>query len=118
MLGWLTFVLRFAAVILKSRRDLLLENLALRHQLLVLTRNAKPPRWTASDRALWARLAHTWSRWRSVLRLVQPDTVIGWHRQRFRLFWKWQSRPRKAGRKATAPDTNTLIRDMSRANPL
>jgi putative transposase len=118
MLRWLTFVLRLAAVLLKSRRNLLLENLALRHQLLVLTRNSTRLRWTRLDRALWAWLSQSWSRWRTALRLVQPDTVIHWHRQGFRLFWKWKSRPRKAGRKSVAPDTITLIRNISQANPL
>jgi hypothetical protein len=54
MIRWLTFVLRLAAALLKSRRNLLLENLALRHQLVVLTRNAQRSRWTPLDRALWA----------------------------------------------------------------
>jgi len=118
MLRWLTFVLRLAAVLLKSRRNLLLENLALRHQLLVLSRNTRRPRLNRLDRALWVWLSHFWSRWRTGLRLVQPDTVIHWHRQGFRLFWKWKSRPRKAGRKSVAPDIMVLIRNMSQANPL
>jgi transposase InsO family protein len=49
---------------------------------------------------------------------VQPDTVIRWHRKGFRLFWKWKSRRAKVGRKTIALDTISLIRDMSRANPL
>ena len=110
--------IRFAAVILKSRRNLLLENLALRHQMLVLTRTAKRPRWTPLDRALWVWLSLTWSRWRIALRLVQPDTVIHWHRQGFRLFWKWKSRASTVGRMSIDPATITLIRDMTRANPL
>jgi putative transposase len=113
---WLSLVLRLAAAVLKSRRNLLFENAALRHQLLVLSRNAKRPRLRLLDRALWAWLSRAWSRWRTALQLVQPDTVIHWHRQGFRLFWKWKSRPGKAGRKRVAPDT--LIRNMSRANPL
>ena len=118
MLCWLIFVLRLAAAVLKSRRNLLLDNLALRHQLLVVSRNANRARWTPLDRALWAWLSHAWRRWRTALRLVQPDTVIHWHRQGFRLFWKWKSRTRKAGRKSIAPDTISLIRNISRANPL
>ena len=54
----------------------------------------------------------------SVLRLVQPDTVVRWHRQGFRLFWRWKSRAGKVGRKRVAPETVDLIRQMSRANPL
>lgn len=118
MLCWLTFVLRLAAALLKSRRNLLLENVALRHQLLVLTRNATRPQWRPVDRVLWSWLSLTWNRWRNALWLVQPDTVIHRHRQGFRLFWSWKSRPRKAGRQSMAPETITLIRNMSRANPL
>ena len=49
---------------------------------------------------------------------MQPDTVIQWHREGFRLFWKWKSRPAKPGRKTLTPDTITLIRNLSQANPL
>jgi hypothetical protein len=115
MLCWLTLLLRLAAAILRSRRNLLLENLALRHQLLVLTRNPSRPRLNFLDRAFWAWLSRSWSGWRIRLRFVQPDTFIRWHRETFRFFWKWKSR---RGRKTIAPDTIFLIREMSRANPL
>lgn len=118
MLCRLTLLLRLAAAVLKSRRTLLLENLALRHQLLVVTRTATRPRWTPLDRALWVWLSQSWSRWRTALWLAQPDTIIHWHRQGFCRFWKWKSRPGKVGRKSIAPSTITLIGDMSRANPL
>ena len=118
MFRWLHFAFGLAGVILKSRRNLLLENIALRHQLLVLLRNANRPRWEPVDRVLWVWLAVAWSRWRKALWLVQPDTVIQWHRQGFRLFWKWKSRVRNAGRKSLAAETIALIQQMSRANPL
>ena len=118
MFCWLSFGLGLAVALLKSRRNLLLENVALRHQLLVLSRNAKRPQLRPLDRALWAWLSCAWSRWRTGLRLFQPATVIQWHRQGFRLFWKWKSRPGKAGRKNLSSDVITLIRNMSRANPL
>jgi transposase InsO family protein len=63
-------------------------------------------------------LSLAWGRWRSVLRLAQPETVIHWHRQGFALFWRWKSRARAAGRKSLAPETIGLIRQMSQANPL
>src|SRR5437899_3905218 len=118
MIRWLCFVVGLTASALKSRRNLLLENAALRHQLLVVTRNTKRSRWKPVDRVLWVWLSVAWSGWRNALRLVQPDTVIHWHRQGFRLFWRWKSRARKAGRKRVAPETIALIRQMSRANPL
>ena len=108
-LRWPLILFRLAATILKSRRNLLLENLALRHQLLVLGRTARRPRLNRLDRALWAWRFHTWSRWRIGLRIAQPDTVIQRHRGGFRLFWKWKSRPAKPGRKTLTPDTIALI---------
>jgi transposase InsO family protein len=118
MFRWPFILFRLAAAILKSRRNLLLENLALSHQLLVLGRNASRPRLNPLDRALWAWLSHTWNRWRIRLLIVQPDTVIQWHREGFRLFWKWKSRPAQPGRKTVAADTITLIRNLSQSNPL
>ena len=118
MVRWLTFVLHLAVAGLKSRRNLLLEILALRHQLLVLSRSPKRPRLTPLDRVLWAWLSQAWAGWKTRLLLVQPGTVLQWHRAGFRLFWRWKSRPRKTGRKTISPDLITLIRDMNHANPL
>jgi len=118
MTCWLTVVLRLAVAGLRSRRNLVLENLALRHQLLVLSRGSNRQRLTQLDQALWAWLSHAWDEWKTRLCLVQPSTVIQWHRAGFRLFWRWKSRSRKTGRKSIAPELITLIRDMNRANPL
>jgi putative transposase len=71
--------LKALAVALRSRRQLVLENIALRHQLEVLQRNAKRPRLRPSDRALWALLSRFLPDWRLHLSIVQPDTVIRWH---------------------------------------
>jgi len=118
MFCWLNFGLRLAVALLSSRHHLLLENAALRHQLLVLSRKTKRPRINPVDRVFWVWRSLVWSRWRQTIRLVQPDTVIHWHRQGFRLFWRWKSRARKAGRPRVAPETIDLIRQMCRANPL
>src|SRR5882672_5954604 len=74
----------------KSRATLHLENLALRHQLGVLRRSVKRPKLTSADRLLWAWLCEVWSDWRSALVIVKPETVIGWHRKGFRLYWTWK----------------------------
>jgi putative transposase len=103
---------------LRSHRALALENLALRHQLDVLQRNVKRPRLTNRDRVLWIFLSRLWSDWRTVLTLVQPDTVVRWHRRGFRLYWKWKSRPRWPGRRRVPKEVRDLIRTMSRYNPL
>ena len=118
MICWLILLLRLVLAGLKSRRNLLLENLALRHQLLVLRRSSNRPRLTPIDRALWAWLSQVWDGWKIRLCLVQPSTVIRWHRAGFQLLWRWKSRPRKTGRKTIVPAIITLIREMNRANPL
>jgi putative transposase len=69
-----------AAAVIKSRQVLILENLALRHQLIVLQRNVKRPRMRDRDRILWSLLSRFWKEWRKPLLLVQPETVIRWHR--------------------------------------
>jgi hypothetical protein len=73
---------------------------------------------TGSDRLLWAWLCGIWADWRSALVIVQPDTVITWHRKGFRLFWTWKVRRGRSGRPAVPHDVRPLIRRMSRDNPL
>jgi putative transposase len=87
MLISVTTLLVALSSIFRSRATLELENLALRHQIGVLQRTArKRPKLTPVDRLLWVWLSRIWSDWRSVLAIVQPDTVIAWHRKGFRLF--------------------------------
>ena len=102
----------------KSRATLHLENLALRHQLSVLRRSVKKPKLNRFDRCLWAWLCGTWAEWRSALRIVKPETVIGWHRKGFQLFWTWKVRHGQPGRPAVSKETRQLIRKRSRENPL
>jgi len=78
----------------RARRDLLLENLALRQQLSLLTLRRPQLRFSNGDRFLWITLRRLWSGWQKVLILVQPDTVVRWHRAWFTLYWKWISRSR------------------------
>ncbi len=118
MSAFISAFLRYLLCWFQAEHELGLENLALRHQLLVLSRSPKRPRLTPLDHYLWAWLSQVWAGWRTRLLLVQPSTVLQWHRAGFRLFWRWKSRPRKSGRKTIAPGIITLIRDMNRANPL
>jgi transposase InsO family protein len=101
----------------RTRTALAVENLALRQQLVVLQRRRpRPPlRWT--DRLFWVALASAWARWRDVLILVKPDTVVRWHRAAFRKFWTWRSRT-PPGRPRTDSDVRDLVRRMAEANPL
>src|SRR5438309_12002626 len=94
----------------RSRTALEIEILALRHQLNVLQRSVKRPRLSATDRWLWAWLSRHWPEWRRVLVIVKVDTVIGWQRKAFRLFWTWKSRHGQRGRPAVAKEIRQLIR--------
>ncbi len=102
----------------RARAALQAEILAFRHQLLVLQRSKRGHklRLSSADRALWVWLSHLWTDWRSALIIVKPETVIGWHRQGFRLYWRWKSR-HPAGRPSVSSDVIELIRRMSLANP-
>jgi putative transposase len=96
------------------------EIIALRHQLIVLQRTQKPKRLVVNrgDRCLWVWLSRLWSRWRSALIIVKPETVIGWHRQGFRWYWTWKIRHGRTGRPSISKETRDLIRSISRDNPL
>src|SRR5215472_802753 len=85
--------------IFRSRAALELENLALRHQIGILQRSSrKRPKLTPWDRLLWVWVSRIWSDWRSALAIVQPETVVAWHRAGFRLFWTWKVRRGQRGR--------------------
>lgn len=103
--------------LLRPRGDLLLENLALRQQILVLQRtNPKPP-FNTADRTFWVLLCRWWAGWRRPLRLVKPETVIAWHRKGWRLWWKWKSKPKEIGRPRIPWEVIELIKRISRENP-
>jgi transposase InsO family protein len=104
--------------VLRSRAALAAEDLALRQQLAVLRRSVKRPKLRARDRLFWVLLYRLWKDWRSSLHMVQPGTVVKWHRQGFRLFWRWKSRRRKPGRPKVDAEIRDLVRRMSRENPL
>jgi putative transposase len=100
-----------------TRAQLIAENALLRHQLIILQRQVKKPRLRSTDR-LWflllvARLPH----WQDLLLIFQPETLLRWHRQGFRLFWKFKSRP-GGGRPRVSAETIALIQQMARDNRL
>lgn len=97
--------------------ELAAENLALRQQLAVLREKTKRPSLRQRDRIFWAILSRIWGNWRSALLIVQPDTVVRWHRQGFKIFWRWKSRG-KRGRPSIELEIRKLIRRLSRENPL
>ena len=103
-------------ILLANRAALVAENLVLRQQLVVLSRSTKKPRLRQRDRIFWVWVSRLWRDWRSALIVVQPETVVRWHRRGFRLYWRWKSRSR--GRPTIEPEIRKLIRRMSRENPL
>jgi len=104
--------------VLRSRAALHLEVLALRHQVQVLQRSqSRRLQLANADRWLWAWLSRVWHGWRTALVIVQPETVVAWHRKGFRLFWTWKSR-RRTGRPPVSSDARALIRRMAHDNPL
>ena len=114
----LKLLLRTCISGLRSRQGLALENLALRHQLEVLQRTAGRPRLRATDRALWVLLRRICHEWRRHLLVIQPDTVVRWHRLGWRLYWRRRSRRRRPGRPAAESEVRALIRRLSLENPL
>ena len=100
----------------RSRRDLVFENLALRQQLATVLQKRRPL-ISSPDRVFWVVLRRLWSRWSEVIVIVKPETVIGWHRAGFALYWRWLSRPaRFPGRPAVGRQVRDLVRRMASEN--
>ena len=100
----------------RSRHDLGLELVALRQQVGVLKRKNPRPQLSPWDRLFWLGLRRWWSQSTSVLAVVKPETVVGWHRAGFRGYWRFLS-PRRPGRPKITPELRNLIRSMAAENP-
>jgi hypothetical protein len=104
--------------LLRARRSLLLENLALRQQLAVLKRRHPRPRLDLLDKLFWVAIRRFWSAWEQSLIAVTPETVVRWHRGGFRLYWKLISKVRRpVGRRQTSKEVRELIFRMVVENP-
>ena len=112
---FLTLLLALRAFF-RARSDAALEVLALRQQVAVLKRKRPRPALNACDRLFWTILHRIWPRWTDVLLIVKPETVIGWHRTGFRLYWRWRSWPR-GGRPRISQEVRDLIRRFAKENP-
>src|SRR5882672_6966268 len=104
-------IIAVAVDAVRSRRELVLENAVLRHQVNVLRRSSKRPKLSLVVRVKLLLGARWLPSWRRVIVLVQPETVLRWHRAGFRRFWRRRSRPQKTS--PLAPETIDLIRDMA-----
>jgi putative transposase len=112
-----SLVLSIAADLTRSKADLIAENALLRQQLIVLHRQVKKPTVSHSDRLWLVLLASRVKNWKQTLLIFKPDTLLRWHRQGFRLFWKFKSRHR-GGRPQLDTETFALIRRMAQENRL
>ena len=101
----------------RSKSELLAENALLRQQLIILRRQVKRPTCRKTDRVLLILLARMVRSWQQALFIVQPETVLRWHRELFRWYWKHKSKA--ASRKPkVAEETIALIRQMAKDNRL
>jgi putative transposase len=98
-----------------SKQELMMENALIRQQIIVLRRQVNRPLLTNTDRALLVLLAGRLRTWKSALLIVQPDTLLRWHRKGFRLFWKRRSKTESREPKLPA-DTIGLIKQMAQQN--
>src|SRR6266851_563250 len=102
----------------RSRRRLLLENLALRQQLAVQKRRQARPTLLPFDKLFWVLACRLWPDWKKSLLVVTPETVVRWHRNGFRLYWSLISKVRKqVGRKRLSREVRKLIFRMVAENP-
>src|SRR5476651_2619230 len=118
MIALLGFVLGILALPFKSKGRLEAENAALRHQLVVLRRKLRGGvRLTNSDRWFFIQLYRWFPSILSAITIIQPETLVRWHRTGFRHYWRWKSCP-LGGRPQIDAELRALIRQMSIENPL
>ena len=99
----------------RSKSELIAENMFLRQQLIVLERQVARPQLKPRDRQILVLLASRIRGWKQALVIVKPDTVVRWHQQGFKLFWRRKSRGRP-GRPRIAAETIALIEEMAISN--
>jgi putative transposase len=116
MIPLLTNILTCLGTFFRSRCSLSLEILALRQQLGVLKRKHPRPRLQVRDRMFWVFLRRVWPSWSKVLVIVKPETVVGWHRAGFCLFWRLRSGRKSFGRPKINVEIRAIIRRMVKEN--
>ena len=113
MISMLLNLLRLCPFLCGGPRQLALENLALRQQLTVYKRTLTRPRLRKTDRLFWIWLARVWTGWRQPLVIVTPDTVLRWHRHRFRTHWTKRSGRPPLGRPPINAEIKALVTRMT-----
>src|SRR6202521_4522490 len=118
MIGLLCFVLAVLASPFKSKSRLEAENAVLRHQLMVLQRKVRGrAHLTNNDRWFFVQMYCWFPSILKALTIIEPETLVRWHRAGFRRYWRWKSRSR-GGRPQMDLELRTLIRQMSMENVL
>jgi putative transposase len=112
-----SLVLGTIADLAKGKSELLVENAMLRQQLIILHRHVKRPACRKTDRFLLVLLARMLRTWKQTLLIVQPETLLRWHREHFRLFWRHKSKADSRLPKISS-ETIVLIKEMARNNRL
>jgi hypothetical protein len=108
-------LLRSLLALLRSREEQTIVELTLRQQLAVYGRDRPPPRLTPFDRSFRVVLSRIWPRWKQHLVVVRPETVVRWHRQGFRCYWRSISTP-GPGRPPISEETKALIIQVATEN--
>ena len=115
-MGWIPLLCWTLRGWLTPQGVLVAENLALRQQIAVLRNSVQRVKLRPRDRLFWVVMRSLWRGWQSALAIVQPATVVRWHRLGFRLYWRWKSTWGKPGRPKIPHELRSLIRRMSREN--
>ena len=113
---WLSHLLALIRDLAADRSRLILENVALRQQIVVLKRSVKRAKIEDSDRIFWILVRRLLDTWRDTLMIVKPETVVAWHRKGWRYYWDCKSKQGKPGRPPIDSEIIELIRRMSRDN--
>jgi putative transposase len=118
MFGLLRAFIAALLRVFRTRRSLLLENLALRQQLAVLKGRRPKIKLVLADKMFWVLARRFWSGWKSAVAIVEPETVAHWHRTGFQMYWRWISHfKRRTGRKQISKELRELIFRMTAENP-
>ncbi len=115
LLMYMSIALATVRALLRSRSEQAIVELALRQQLATYSHQQMKPRLTPLDRAFWVALSRIWPRWKKALCIVQPDTVVRWHRKGFKLYWRSISK-RGPGRPPISAEVQALISRFANEN--
>jgi hypothetical protein len=115
LLKLVTMFVRCTSALFRGRSEQLLVELTLRQQLATYAQKRTKPSISPADRAFWVFVSQVWSGWRETLVIVQPDTVVRWHRKGFRLYWRSISK-RGPGQPPISAEVQALIRRFANEN--